>query len=343
MTMRTATSGVRVGIIGAGAWATANHLPALARRKDAVVVAVCDTDPAALARAKHRFSIPFGTTDLDELLAQDLDAVVVATPNSCHFDHALAALRTERHVLLEKPIARRAADAWRLVAEARDRGVQLLVPLGWNFWPPASEARKAIAAGELGRLELVTVHIASPMRQSVPQASGDPEATELAGYSYAQLPHALGLAFWMTGLRARRVHAEYGPPGDSPEFANAIAVRFTDGTAGVVSGAAFGRPGSYHQEIRVYGSEGFLNLDVEVDRERLRIATATRSEDHRLPKGSGAYDGTRPVHRFIDLVRGATEINESPGEVSARVIELLDAAARAHSSGHPAVIDEPPV
>jgi predicted dehydrogenase len=332
----------RVGIVGFGTWAKGNHLPVIASRGDAALVAVCDLRPAALAEAKLMVPDAYRTSDLDDFLARDLDAVIVATPNAEHFEPALAALRSGRHVLVEKPLAGPAGDAWHLVAEARRRHLHLMVPLGYNFWGLARQARDRIASGVLGRLELVSVHLASPMRSSIlaiTKGEARPETDSVAGYSYAQLTHALGLALWMTGLRAERAYAEYGPQGAPTDLVNAVTVRFVGGAVGVVAGSAFDPAGSYHHQVRVYGSSGHLSLDAEVGRERLRTVAPGVDEDVRPPAGDGEYNGTRPVHSFVDLIRGLTDRNDSPGEASARVIELLHAAAASTVSGRPTTID----
>lgn len=131
---------VRIGFIGAGWWATANHLPILAARDDVDLVAVCRIGRDELNRVRDRFGFRFATEDYHELLDQPLDAVVVASPHGLHYTHARAALARGLHVMVEKPMCLRAADAWDLVAVAQAKSRHLLVPLGWNYRPFVEEA-----------------------------------------------------------------------------------------------------------------------------------------------------------------------------------------------------------
>src|SRR5690242_6035949 len=97
---------VRLGVIGAGAIVQVAHLPALRKLKNVDVRALCDTDlPKARALAE-RSGIPDVYDDMEDLLAhEELDAVLIATPNHLHEAHVIAALSANQHVLIEKPLA----------------------------------------------------------------------------------------------------------------------------------------------------------------------------------------------------------------------------------------------
>jgi len=106
---------VRLGFIGAGWWATVNHMPLLRARDDVEMVAVARRDPALLARVQEEFGFEHALTDYRALLELDLDGVVVSSPHAAHHEHAAAALRTGAHVLCEKPMTLDPAQAWELL------------------------------------------------------------------------------------------------------------------------------------------------------------------------------------------------------------------------------------
>ncbi len=84
---------VRFGVIGAGAISQLAHLPVLSKMRGAQLVALCDNDGAKARALADRFGVPDAFTDIEELLEYDeLDAVVVATPNHLHEAHVLSAL-----------------------------------------------------------------------------------------------------------------------------------------------------------------------------------------------------------------------------------------------------------
>ncbi len=81
---------LRLGVIGAGWWATTNHIPEFAKRPDVTLASVCRLGPQLLAEIRDQFGFEHATEDYRELLAQNLDAVVVASPHHLHHEHARA-------------------------------------------------------------------------------------------------------------------------------------------------------------------------------------------------------------------------------------------------------------
>ena len=107
---------VRFALVGCGRIA-ANHFGALEQHRDrADLVAVCDTDHAALSQAVERTGAE-GFDQIDRMLAKaDADIVVLTTPSGLHAEQAIAVAATGRHVMTEKPMATRWADGKRMVA-----------------------------------------------------------------------------------------------------------------------------------------------------------------------------------------------------------------------------------
>src|SRR5438093_180934 len=94
----------RLGFIGAGWWSTANHMPLLAKRDDVELAAVCRLGKNELQQVKDRFGFAFATESAEELVHHPgLDAVVVSSPHTLHFEHARLALEQGLHVMCEKP------------------------------------------------------------------------------------------------------------------------------------------------------------------------------------------------------------------------------------------------
>ncbi|WMT92834.1 Gfo/Idh/MocA family oxidoreductase [Pelagibacterium sp. H642] len=114
-------------VVGYGYWGP-NIVRNLWETPRASVRWVCDLQTERLAGVRSRYPAVQITEDFDLVLADPgVDAVVIATPVSTHFPLAMRALQAGKHVLVEKPIACRAADAERLVHEAERRGLVLAV------------------------------------------------------------------------------------------------------------------------------------------------------------------------------------------------------------------------
>jgi predicted dehydrogenase len=239
-------------------------------------------------------------------------------------------------------------------ALAADTRLHLLVPYGWNYQPFVESARAQSDRGAIGRVEFVTLQMASPIRPLLTGADArmdggmfDPDAATWAdpevaggGYAHAQLSHATGLLFYiLPDLRAESTFAFMAGPGARVDLYDAISVRFAGGAVGTVAGAgAIPRNLKFHLDLRAFGSEGMLLVDIE--RERLEL----RREDGRdfalpIDPGDGAYSCDGPPNRFVDLILGRDRPNNSSGVVGARSVELLDAAYRSAASGRPEPVD----
>ncbi|MCI0882605.1 MAG: Gfo/Idh/MocA family oxidoreductase, partial [Chloroflexi bacterium] len=108
--MPSASSRVRIGIIGVGGFAN-THMEHFGRLGHVEVVAAMRRNPEALAEFQNKWDIPNGFTDHRELLAMDgLDAVVIVTPTGSHKQLALDSIAAGKHVLCDKPLALTAAD-----------------------------------------------------------------------------------------------------------------------------------------------------------------------------------------------------------------------------------------
>ncbi|MFL5340044.1 MAG: Gfo/Idh/MocA family protein [Gemmataceae bacterium] len=349
-------SKVRLGFIGAGWWATANHIPVLAGRGDVELAAVCRLGTAELQQVKERFGFRFATESAEELVAQSLDAVVVTSPHTLHHEHAKLALGRGLHLMCDKPLCTRADHAAELVRLAREKSLHLLVPYGWHYKDFVQTAKRWVDAGGVGRVQYVSCHMASPVRDLLqgkkfltegnsgqaggvmfepdPKTWADPNVAG-GGYGHAQLSHATGLLAWLTGLVPESVFARMSAPAAPVDLYDAISVRFANGAIGTVSGAGTMPPSGmsgYQLDLRVFGDEGVLLLDLERARLELRRHDG-RLEKLDLPPDAGAYDCVGPPHNFVDLIVGKTTINHAPGEAALRSVQLLDAAYRSAASG----------
>lgn len=120
----------RVGIIGCGGIANGKHLPSLSRQSKVEIVAFCDIIKERAEEAAEKYGNNKATvyTDYTELLKdQSIDIIHVLTPNDVHAEISIAALEAGKHVMCEKPMAKTAADAKRMVEAAKRTGKKLTI------------------------------------------------------------------------------------------------------------------------------------------------------------------------------------------------------------------------
>jgi 1,5-anhydro-D-fructose reductase (1,5-anhydro-D-mannitol-forming) len=152
----TTMSDLKFGLIGASYVAGSRMVPAF-QANGIITKALFDTD-------KERFQfwrdqdLELLTTDLDELLGTDIDAVYISSRNDQHASHAIAAAKAGKHVLVEKPMALTLSDARAIVAAADEAGIILAVNHHLPGSPLHATARQLVANGRIGRLHSARIN-----------------------------------------------------------------------------------------------------------------------------------------------------------------------------------------
>jgi predicted dehydrogenase len=142
---------VRVGVLGAGAWARGAHLPGYKRDPRCRLVAIADVERDRAADAAREFEIPTVTASPQELIARDdIDLVDVCTPSHTHFELAWRALEAGKHVLCEKPVAYDFRETRRAHEFARQHGLKTKVGLTFRYSPAMRYMRELVATGFIG-------------------------------------------------------------------------------------------------------------------------------------------------------------------------------------------------
>jgi predicted dehydrogenase len=145
------TSDLRLGLVGAGAIAQLAHLPLLSRMRGAHLVAICDNDGPKAGALAQRLNVPHIFTDIDELLDSDqLDAVVIATPNHLHEPHVLRALKQKVHVLCERPLSLTTSGINRILDTAKSADCKVVVGNNHRFRSDVQQLARFLQGGELG-------------------------------------------------------------------------------------------------------------------------------------------------------------------------------------------------
>lgn len=338
----------RIGIIGAGWWATQVYIPAILANPDADLVAVNRRDPQALSRILQAHPGLKGYEDYRDMLATGaLDGVIVASPHTLHHEHAEAAIRAGCHVLIDKPMTTSAETANNLVDGAAAAGVEIAIPFGWNFTPFVATGAEAIRIGRIGTVRHVMCHLASATfdlfsgeglsnargHMFQPQASTWADPALAGGYGWGQLSHALGLLFRLVDLRPTEVVAMSTASATGVDLCDAALVRFAGGAQASLSGTALLPKHATRQlDIRIFGTEGILLLDME----RARLELRRFDGDDlvlELPGNAGAYDTAEAVRRFCAMCAGGPAVREADGRIGLRTIEVLDAMYRSFRSG----------
>ncbi|MFC6331805.1 Gfo/Idh/MocA family protein [Paenibacillus septentrionalis] len=193
------TRKIRIGIIGCGGIAFGKHMPALQKQQNAEMVAFCDIEEERARKASSTFGTPDAKvyTDYKELLADSsLDVVHVCTPNDSHAEISIAALESDKHVMCEKPMAKTAADARRMVEAAKRTGKKLTIGYQNRFRSDSQYLKGLCEEGVLGDIYYAKAH--AIRRRAVPTWGVFLDEEKQGGGPLIDIgTHALDLTLWM--------------------------------------------------------------------------------------------------------------------------------------------------
>lgn len=263
---------VRVAVIGAGAVSDYHHVPAIRLDPRAELVAICDASPELLAKRKSDWGIDRVATDpLEICAANDIDAVIIATPNDTHRPIAVAAAQGGKHVMCEKPLGLSAGEVRAMYEACRDAKVVHMTAFTYRFAPSMRYLKHLLRSGALGTPR----HFRSQRFLDWPETSwGWRQYKQRAGAGdlFDMTIHRIDFAIDLLGPiqqvcgavarfapRTTTPDGQTCPPSDVDDWSCLIG-EFASGATGVWEGTTlakgYGRKGFGHEWAEVNGSEG---------------------------------------------------------------------------------------
>jgi predicted dehydrogenase len=286
------TNTLHVGIVGAGAWAAAAHVPGFMACDDVRIAAICDTEPARAAALARSIDGAAAYTSIAEMLAgARLDIVSIVTPTDTHAMAVTAAFAAGAHVLCEKPLGRTLAEARAMAALAAQTSLHTRMGFTMRFAPAIRRVRELITDGLIGTPYHVQMFLQNGQFIS-PDKPLHWKMTRLhagAGAVVEYGVHGLDILRWLLGpvsrvcATGRTFIPERAVPGSDARAAVDVEdscgwlMEFANGAAGVCHAGwtTVGRaPGL---EIRIFGAKAAIQVVLSDDQpgsERLSVAMA---------------------------------------------------------------------
>lgn len=330
---------LRVGILGAG-FISDYHIAGL-QAAGAEVTAIASRRPDRAREKAARWGIPTVVDDPAALLRRDdVDAVIIATPDATHEPLALAAARAGKPMLIQKPMAPSAAACRRILEAARAAGVPVFVSFMHRYLEEVEALRGLLQAGALGAVHAVRQRNATPgadwaawfyARDQV----GGGVVLQLGVHGIDLLRRLFGpieavLAATATVRRERRLADGTLVRPDNEDLAIAT-YRFASGLLAVHDMSYTEAAGTDRFRMEVYGERGTAWLRTE--RGRLAVARredgAVRWQTVDLPP---EQPGLRQHAHLLAMLRG-----EAPDDGSAldglASVEVAEAVYRSAAAG----------
>lgn len=325
----------RVAIVGAGHVAQVAHIPAYRQNPNVELVAVVDEDPVKARRIQKQFGFHEWYEDASEMLkVADVDAVDVCTPNYLHAPMTIAALRSGKDVLCEKPLARNTEEAEQMVSTAEKEGRILMVAMNNRFRDDVAVLQKFIKGKELGDINFVK---AGWLRRATDwqERAWFTQKTKAGGGALLDLGTPLmDLAMWVSGLRKPLsvTCSIFGKKGRTGVEESAVSmVRFAGGACLTLEVNWNLREPQDQTFMQVYGTTGaaILNpLQIHRQIQGVLVNVTPAIARHNFYKES--YNSE--IDHFIDCVRKRRKPVAS-GRDALGVLEILDAMYRSAATG----------
>ena len=234
--------------------------PAIRAASGAALTAVCGRDAARAAAFAQEHGAARAYDRYDALLADpEVDVIYIASPNGLHAEQALRAAAAGKHVFCEKPLALTLDDCRRVIEACAVARVKLGLGVMYRQHPAHIQARELVAAGTLGRIELVRAQLELAWRVEQPDWYGH-AALAGGGAVYMAGVHRIDLLRFMLGDEVAEVAAFIGDTtSERPFEMSAMAMlRFVTGTRGLVHFDMTLPHGS--NRIELHGSAGSATL-----------------------------------------------------------------------------------
>ncbi len=314
-------SHVRWGILGCGDVAEKKGGPALYQAAGSSLAAVMRRDKAKAEDFARRHGAARSYDDADALLADpDVDAVYVATPPHLHCAQTIAAARAGKHVLVEKPMARSAAECDAMIAACRAANVHLHVAYYRRFWPKFVEAKRLVHDSTIGhalgaRLQMCAMSGSAGWRTD-PAISGGGHFVDVGSHRLDMLLHLLGDVAEVSGYVDNLVGG-HGAEND-------IVLSLRMASRVVVSAGFHFHTHPTRDVLEIYGTGGTLALDpFDGDTITLRYGLEQPAERGiRHPNPSPTH---LPFVEALVKVYQGEAVAHVTGEEGAKATRIMDA------------------
>jgi UDP-N-acetyl-2-amino-2-deoxyglucuronate dehydrogenase len=335
MTAESGTKGnIRFAVIGAGHIGK-RHMKIISANPGAELVAVCDRNTAD-SLDLDLGSVPF-YQDLDRMLSEvDFDILCVATPNGLHSEQALKALKADKHVLIEKPMALTKADCEKVIFTALEKSKKVFCVMQNRYSPPSVWLKDIIEKGLLGNIHMVQAncfwnrddrYYSHDNWKGVLKKDG--------GTLFTQFSHFVDMIYWLFGdITNIKTNFNDFTHKHSTDFEDSgfVSFDFVNGGMGSINYSTSVWDENFESSLTIIAEKGTVKISGQYMNE-VEFCNIENYEMPELPPTNpandyGIYKGSAANHEFVfdnvlNTINGNTSITTNALE-GMKVVEIIE-------------------
>lgn len=334
--MRDSTSMINLGVIGLGNVGQF-ETDICKNKSDVTLVAGADIASDARERYQKAFSVPVYEKYEEMLADHKIDAVIVTTPHTHHYEPVRVCLKHDINVFVEKPMATNIQKAVNLVDIADERQRVLQVGYQRHFHPAYQEIKQLIEKGKIGQIHTMNCHLSQNWIEQVDNTWRVEKSLSGGGQLYDSGSHLIDALLWITNATPQTVASSIDYRDHEVDINSAIAATLNrDGHSIMANicitgdGISTGRP---KEGIQIWGTEGQLryeNRSLYVCDKNEGRKTPREIEIDPIPSVQDITD--RELTDFFGAVRGKHE-STVPGTIGIAVTAMTEAIYRSNETG----------
>jgi predicted dehydrogenase len=322
---------IRFAILGFGLHAVKRLMPGFALAQNCRVTALSRRTLEKAQESARQYNIPLAFDSAEDMCrSPQVDAVLVTTPNACHLNDVLLALRCGKAVLCEKPMGVHAGGCRTMVEAARRAGLLLGVAQVFRFEESTARFRQRAAAGEIGKIVFARSEFSFPGGTGHARTWLHDSAVAGGGPIADVGVHCVDALRYILQDEVVRVSAQGQQGPGSVESAALLTLEFACGTLATV---AVSFRAEYRTPLELVGETGSLRAEDALNVERpIRLELRRAGSIVEIDEVSNRLAYAKQVDAFAAAVEGKAKF-PVPGEEGWQNQEILDAAYRSLTSG----------
>lgn len=323
---------IRFGILGCGMIAQI-HAAAINSLESAILAGAADQDSFNAIRFSKQYGITPYSNYSQMLSDPNIDAVCICTPSGFHAENAIQALRSKKHVVLEKPMATTVADTERIISACQENSRILTVISQLRFSPETTLVKNLISQQAFGTVSFCNLSMnywRDPEYYSSSKWKGT-QKFDGGGALMNQGIHGVDLLLYIAG-NAKVLSSRKQTSFHSIEVEDTAAalLAFENGALGTLSASTCTYPG-FDRKIEILGSSGCAILR-DGNLEKLIVNGETHQDLSRLstvgtagtPSGLSHHGHILQISNFINAIYGKEPLLVDPFQ-GQRAVKLIEA------------------